>query len=178
MKNNKGFTLIELLATISLLAVLMLIAVPNVIGVVNRNKNNTYVEDAKKLVALAEYKIRANSGYKPSTNSSYCFTMNTLGDDDFNTTAPNGGAYDADKSYVKATRKTDGSIAYSVVLVENKAIDAETNNSNGAQIEYIGVGVTQEISRDALYKDDISGIIKSTTNDNAISKCPSEEYKK
>ncbi|MBO5414864.1 MAG: type II secretion system protein [Bacilli bacterium] len=171
MKNNKGFTLIELLATITLLAVLMLIAVPNVIGVVNRNKNNTYVEDAKKLVALAEYKIRANSGYKPPTGQSYCFTMNSLGNADFNTTAPNGGKYLSDKSYVRAKRNTDGSIAYSVVLVENKALDAETNNSNGAQIEYIGVGVTQEISRDDLYKDDISGIIKSTTNSGSISQC-------
>ena len=60
MKNNKGFTLVELLAVLSVLAVLMLLAVPNVIGVVQRDKNKTYVEDAKKLVTLAEYKIRSN----------------------------------------------------------------------------------------------------------------------
>lgn len=160
MKNNKGFTLIELLATISLLAVLMLIAVPNVIGVVNRNKNNTYVEDAKKLVALAEYKIRASSEHKPPNGQSYCFSMNFLGKDDFDTTAPNGGKYLSDKSYVKATRNS-GEITYSVVLVEQKE-----NN------EYVGVGVTGGmVSRDNLYKDDISGIIKSTTNSGSISQC-------
>lgn len=160
MKNNNGFTLIELLATISLLAVLMLIAVPNVIGVVNRNKNNTYVEDAKKLVALAEYKIRSNSKYKPANGYSYCFSMNFLGTGDFDTTAPNGGKYMSDKSYVKATRKSDGEITYNVVLVEKK--DAS---------KFYGVGVISEVASDKLYEDDISGLIKSTTSDSSICTC-------
>ena len=165
MKNNKGFTLIELLATISLLAILMLIAVPNIIGVVNRNKNSTYVEDAKKLVALAEYKIRSDSQYKPTIGGgAKCFSMSFLGTGDFDTTAPNGGTYMYDKSYVKAIKNSEGTIEYSVVLVEKKE-----NN------EFYGVGVTQEVSSSDLYKDNISSLIQSTADESAITNCSGEK---
>lgn len=152
--NNKGFTLVELLATISLLAVLTMIAVPNIIGIVNRNKNKTYVEDAKKLVSLAEYKIRTNPELKPSNaRESQCLYMSTLGKSDFDTTAPNGGKYNEDLSYVKVQmiRNNDNSVSlkYSVTLVEVK-------ENNG---DY--VGILQETSSDNLYEDNISTLISS-----------------
>ncbi len=150
--NNKGFTLVELLATISLLAVLTMIAVPNIIGIVNRNKNKTYVEDAKKLVSLAEYKIRTNPELKPSNDrKSQCLYMSALGKSDFDTTAPNGGKYNEDLSYVKVQMISNGdswSLKYSVVLVEEKA-----KNSY--------VGILQETSSDNLYIDNISRLISS-----------------
>lgn len=150
--NNKGFTLVELLATISLLAVLTMIAVPNIIGIVNRNKNKTYVEDAKKLVSLAEYKIRTNPELKPSNaGESQCLYMSTLGKSDFDTTAPNGGKYNEDLSYVKVQMISNGdswSLKYSVVLVEEKA-------------ENSYVGILQETFSDDLYKDNISTLISS-----------------
>ena len=146
--NNKGFTLVELLATISLLAVLMMIAVPNIIGVVNRNKNKTYVEDAKKLVALAEYKVRSDPANKPTNGKYFCFSMETLGEAEFDTTAPNGGKYDADKSYVKVTKGEDNALQYSVVLAEDK--DGKF------------IGILNETLADNLYKDnDIVSLITS-----------------
>ncbi len=166
MKNNKGFTLIELLATISLLAVLMLIAVPNVIGVVNRNKNNTYIEDAKKLVSLAEYKIRSNSDWKPTTvGTSKCIYMDDLDREDFDSTAPNGGTYMFDKSYVKATRVEDGKITYKVVLVENKY----PSEKDGAKQDTEFIGIITETDSARLYDDEISGLISSTDNVDSIS---------
>lgn len=152
--NNKGFTLVELLATISLLAVLTMIAVPNIIGIVNRNKNKTYVEDAKKLVSLAEYKVRTNPELKPSNvGESQCLYMSTLGKSDFDTTAPNGGKYNEDLSYVKVQmiRNNDNSVSlkYSVTLVEVK-------ENNGGY-----VGILQETSSDNLYNDNISTLISS-----------------
>lgn len=130
--NNKGFTLIELLATIALLAVLMIIAVPNVVGVVNRNKNKTYIEDAKKLVSLTEYKVRSKSEYKPSSSSgSYCFKMKFLGTEEF-ASAPNGGCYDEDNSYVKVTWSSN-KLKYQVQLAERSTCDkdASGNYSSG-----------------------------------------------
>lgn len=162
--NNKGFTLVELLATISLLAVLTMIAVPNIIGIVNRNKNKTYVEDAKKLVSLAEYKIRTNPELKPSNaEESQCLYMSTLGKSDFDTTAPNGGKYNEDLSYVKVQMISNGdswSLKYSVVLVEEKA-----KNSY--------VGILQETSSDNLYEDNISSLISSSSSstNQQITKC-------
>ena len=163
MKNNKGFTLVELLATISLLAVLMLIAVPNIIGVVNRNKNNTYVEDAKKLVALAEYRIRSNSSDKPVAGTSKCFTMSTLGTGDFDTKAPNGGTYSPSMSYVIASKDGTGKIKYKVVLVEER------------EEKYYGIGQIQADGRITgvdstnLYNDNISGLIVNASNVNVCS---------
>ena len=55
--NKKGFTLIELLAAMVILAAIMVIAVPNVMGILNNSKADAYVEDAKKLLSLAEYKF-------------------------------------------------------------------------------------------------------------------------
>ncbi len=51
--NKKGFTLIELLATILILSLLMLVAVPNVMSTIDKNKQDTYVEDAKRMITLA-----------------------------------------------------------------------------------------------------------------------------
>ena len=52
LKNKKGFTLIELLATIVILGIIMIVAVPNVTGIIYRNRANTYVEDAKKIMLM------------------------------------------------------------------------------------------------------------------------------
>lgn len=69
--NNRGFTLVELLATVSILAVLMIIAVPNIINMIERNKNTTYVEDARKLVLLAKHEFSSNENiHRPTINSS------------------------------------------------------------------------------------------------------------
>ena len=105
--NNKGFTLIELLATLAILSIIMLMAVPNVIGVVRRSKNKTYIEDAKKIVSLAEYKVRSSAEYKPNSGQSYCFFLNFLGASELEK-APNGGEYYNNLSYVQLVEKKDG----------------------------------------------------------------------
>lgn len=134
MMNNKGFTLVELLAVLSVLAVLMLLAVPNVIGVVQRDKNKTYVEDAKKLVTLAEYKIRSNPNLKPSNNgNTICFYLDYLDKTKELNEPPNGGVYDRYISYVQVV-KTDDKIKYKVQLAEKKGGTtlgiAETDSDN------------------------------------------------
>lgn len=117
--NHKGFTLIELLATMSVLAVLMLLAIPNVIGVVQNNKNKSYIEDAKKLVTLAEYKINSDPKVKPSTGKSVCFYMEYLDLSKELDEPPNGGTYDRSQSYVYVSN-SGGEMVYQVQLIENK----------------------------------------------------------
>lgn len=159
---NAGFTLIELIATISILAILSLMAVPNIVGVTEKNRNKTYVEDAKRMISLAEYKVNANSNYKPSSYSeAICISMDDLGKNNFSSEkgkAPNGGTYDSSKSYVKIERKSVGNsafkIAYSVQLVENK------------DNKYFGV---KQISKEDLYQKTLSTLISK--NMNSVSTC-------
>ena len=139
INNEKGFTLVELLATMAILATLMLIAIPNVIGIVQRNKNKTYIEDAKKLETLAAYKVRSNpTDLKPAKGRSYCFLLPFLDKSNELSDPPNGGEYDKTKSYV-IVKNNNGSLEYTVQLVEEK---------NGSTVGGVG-----EISREELYGD-------------------------
>lgn len=143
MKNNKGFTLIELLATLAILSIIMVMAVPNVIGIVRRNKNKTYVEDAKKIVSLAEYKVRSSPTYRPPSGQSYCFHLNFLGATELEK-APDGGEYDNDYSYVKVIN-SGSEYRYDVQIVEKIGS------------RYSGVLSTSSTN---LFKDNYSTLIK------------------
>lgn len=102
--NNKGFTLIELLATMVILSIIMVVAVPNVMGILNGSRANTYVEDAKKLISLAEYEIRATPSLRPDKNACTALTLSYLDDSELDN-APNGGAYESENSYVIVVNK-------------------------------------------------------------------------
>lgn len=151
--NDNGFTLIELIATISILAILSLIAVPNVVGVVEKNKNKTYLEDAKRMISLAEYKVNSSSANKPGSGGIKCFFISNLGTDEFSTEdgkAPNGGKYDMEKSYVMVTNEYDYSgykMEYYVQLMEEKGKN------------YFGIAKT---SKEKLYNGSLSDLIKKS----------------
>lgn len=117
MKNN-GFTLIELLATILILALLMLVAVPNVMSTIDKNKQDTYIEDAKRMVTLAEYEVRSNTDIElPLSGSCIVIKLNAL-DTSSLEEAPEGGVYDYNNSFVVVAR-SGSSYLYYVILIEN-----------------------------------------------------------
>lgn len=146
MRNeNKGFTLVELLAALVILGIIMAIAVPNIVGILSRNKANTYVEDAKKLVSLAEYKYRSNASY-PIPGRGRCVLM-TLGylDSSELDNAPNNGRYSKTKSYVLINYK-DNTYKYYVNLVEE--ILKREKDANGKETvtptgQYKGLKLTE-----------------------------------
>ncbi len=118
MMNKHGFTLIELLATISILALLMLVAVPNVMSTIDKNKQSTYVEDAKRMITLAEYEVRSNTSIELPTNGNcIVIPLGSLDLTDF-TEGPEGGSYDLTNSYVTIARSGNNYI-YSAAIVEN-----------------------------------------------------------
>lgn len=116
--NKKGFTLIELLATIAILALLMLVAVPNVMSTIDKNKQDTYIEDAKRMITLAEYEVRSDTSIPLPTNGNcIVILLSALDLTDFNE-GPEGGTYDLDKSYVVVVRN-GSSYEYYATIVEN-----------------------------------------------------------
>ena len=60
--NKKGFTLVELLAVIAILAILVLVAVPNVLGMFNNAKKDTFATETKDMVRIAQQQYLADFG--------------------------------------------------------------------------------------------------------------------
>lgn len=130
--NKKGFTLVELLGVMVLLSVLMMIAIPGISNLVKKNKDKVYVQDAKKLISLAEYKVKSSQNKyikKPKTDECIILTLGYLNDGTLDTT-PNNDEYLKDASYVMVTN-IGSDYQYYVTLIEKykgayKGIDNAT----------------------------------------------------
>lgn len=158
MKKN-GFTLIELLVTILILALIMIIAVPNVMSTIDKNKQDTYVEDAKKMITLAEYKIRSDTSIPlPTSGNCIIVPLNSLDLSDFNE-GPEGGSYDLENSYVLVARNGN-SYLYYATIVENydgskRGIPLTSRNE-----------LNKENARKNVFSNDDLTIVKPTIGSN------------
>lgn len=125
--NKKGFTLVELLVTIVILAIIMLIAVPNIMNTIERNRQDTYIETAKRMITLAEYEYRSDTSIpEPEEDECVIFFLRMLDLDDEN--GPNGGTYDKDYSYVVMTKEND-IFTYYATLFEAKEDNGTTSRT-------------------------------------------------
>ena len=61
---RKGFTLVELLAVIAILAILVIIALPNVMGMFNTAKENSFKTEVKEVYKAAQNQWMQDSMYK------------------------------------------------------------------------------------------------------------------
>lgn len=99
MRNDKGFTLVELLATLAILAIIMGIAIPNVLSTLEKNRKTTYIEDAKKLVTLAEYEFNKDEDLSVPNGGCVRINLSYLDKTDLER-GPNDGRYITTDSYV------------------------------------------------------------------------------
>ncbi len=131
MKNKKGFTLIELLAVLTLLGIIMIIAVPNVLNVIGKNKKETMVNDAKRLIAITQYEASINKDLLPTdsipTKTHSLTALWGLGIKDLESD-PDNESYDGEASYVKIVFE-DNDYVYSVKLCGSKQHINETVES-------------------------------------------------
>lgn len=95
MKNKKAFTLIELLAVITVLGLIMLIAIPSVVNVLEKNKKETMINEARKIMRVVEKEDKDN---KYSINQ---FKINNKGESSYTNinTSVVGDTSPFDKSY-------------------------------------------------------------------------------
>lgn len=63
---KKGFTLVELLAVIAILAILVIVAMPNVLGMFNQAKSNTFVTEVQKYMDTAKTDFMTQALSKPA----------------------------------------------------------------------------------------------------------------
>ena len=59
--DSKGFTLVELLAVIAILAILVIVAMPNVLGMFNQAKANSFVTEVQKYMDTAKTSFMQNA---------------------------------------------------------------------------------------------------------------------
>lgn len=134
-KNSLGFTLIELIATITILGIIMLIAVPNVISVVTKNKNQTYVNDARKFVTLAKYKFESDANIMRPTSTNCSVIMLSSVDRSELQSGPEDGTYETDsnatdQSYV-VIKYENSTYVYYVQLIETYSNKNNTVQKKG-----------------------------------------------
>ena len=71
---KKGFTLVELLAVIAILAILVIIALPNVMGMFNQAKQNSFTTEIKEIFKQAEQQWISDSMMNTTSIDYYRYT--------------------------------------------------------------------------------------------------------
>ena len=117
MRNIKGFTLIELLAVIAIIALISMVAIPNIVGLSNGIRKDEMIDDAKKMISLAKYRV--NKDYSIRTSSGRTFKLSELNLNGDIGKDPDGGNYNLDLSRVVYTNN-GGTIGYCVALIGSK----------------------------------------------------------
>ena len=83
MKKN-GFTLVELLAVIAILAILVIIALPNVMGMFNTAKKNSFSNEVKEVIKQGKTQFVTDSGlnFGGGVTSLLCYQNKMEGNSD------------------------------------------------------------------------------------------------
>ena len=117
--NKIGFTLVELLAVIVVLAIIMVIAIPNILGIIDKARNDSFASTAKMMIEAAKTKVASdNSIVLPvATNDVTIIQMTSLNLDNVTKDA-DGGTYGAN-SYVTILKTATGTNYY-VTLAGSK----------------------------------------------------------
>ncbi len=122
---NKGFTLVELLAVAVVLALISAIAIPAFTNIYNNNSVKLTLDDGKKLLALAEYKIASDKEFRMSGKLDIQYSLAELDPNRDVYLDPDGGVYDQ-SSYVRYYKNYT---CYRETIVEDGGVYVYTNKT-------------------------------------------------
>ena len=150
MKKN-GFTLVELLAVIAILAILVIVAMPNVLGMFNEAKVNTFVTDVQKIMDTAVTEF-TNDSFSQSGKTIYYSSVENA---DLETSKLNIDASGKDY-FIEMDR--NGEFKRVVIFDDNYCYDVYSNNGNSS----IGLTTTTQsklmsdgIKKSSVVVDDV-----------------------
>jgi type IV pilus assembly protein PilA len=130
MKSKKGFTLVELLAVIVVLGIILVIAIPNVLGIIDNARKDSFAATAKMMASQAKTVAATNPMYVPSANGyGRIIPWAVLNLENVSKDVDNG-SYDAGNSYVVVVKDTTGAMRYFVTLKGSaRSVDRKEDNS-------------------------------------------------
>ncbi len=118
-RNKKGFTLVELLAVIVVLAVILAIAIPNVLGIIDNARKDSFASTAKMMIEAAKTVATSKAQYVPSaTGYGRIIPWDVLSLDNATKDA-DGGSYTTAECYVVVVNQS-GTLRYFVTLKGSK----------------------------------------------------------
>jgi type IV pilus assembly protein PilA len=136
-RNRNGFTLVELLAVIVVLGIILVIAIPNVLGIIDNARKDSFAATAKMMASQAKTVAATHAAYLPSANSRGKLIPWTELDLENTSKDVDNGSYDTTNSYVVVVKDSTGAMRYFVTLKgsarsvdlkedSNIVVDAET----------------------------------------------------
>lgn len=160
MKKN-GFTLVELLAVIAILAILVIVAMPNVLGMFNEAKQNTFVTDVQKIMDTAKAEFMSDAFSNAGQTLYYSSKDNSLDSSKLNIETNKEYFIEMDRhGEFKRVVVYDDNFCYDIYADGTNANIGETNS------KYIASKITNSIvkSEDILNLDnaDISVFINDS----------------
>lgn len=148
LRNEKGLTLVELLAVIVIIGIIGAIATLSISGLIDKSKKESHRANARLIIEAAKMKIATEDftpdGIGSNDQTIYVAQLNEEGylekvpfdpenkNQKYTASATAGTPPTYSGSLVKATRGTNGKLAYSILLIGKRNAGADVAYLSGA----------------------------------------------
>ena len=174
---TKGFTLVELLVMLVVLGILSVITIPNILGIIENNRNNITTNDVDKMYSTATVKTQLN---KKEIEGYDCivYTLNYLDKNNDIVDGSHEYPYDRHNSFILAKKETSSNTykyEYYVRLIEVDTKDTDVYYGiNFSNYNNVMKSPKQEMKKQIMIKDslddsNINSIIQELSSTNLCS---------